>query len=86
METAMDIERYLNSAQHFFYTNTTLVIIVGVVLLIMTFLRPKDMFKLFAFCLFLMVAVYCISLFMGTIKSGSEQKDQMIYKTKDVVD
>ena len=43
------------------------------------------MFKLVAFCLFLGVVFYCITLLVDTVSTGSDQKDQMIYKSKEVL-
>lgn len=57
---------------------------MGVVALLFYF-RPKEMFRLSAFCLFLVVAFYVMTLLIGTVGSGSKQKDQMIYKSKQVL-
>jgi hypothetical protein len=43
------------------------------------------MFKLAAFVLFIAAVFYMITLFAGTLSTGSKQKDQMIYKSKDVI-
>lgn len=43
------------------------------------------MFKLVVFCLFLVVAFYCIILLAGALSTGSDQKDKMIYKSEEVL-
>lgn len=56
-----------------------------VVLAALFYFRPKDMFKLVGFCLFMVVVIYIMSLLLETIGSGGKSKDQMIYKSRDVV-
>lgn len=62
--------------------NPTLALGVAAVVAALFFFRPKDMMKLVGFCLLLVVVAYVIGLIVGTIGSGSQQKDQMIYKTQ----
>jgi hypothetical protein len=35
------------------------------------------------FCLFIVAVFYVITLFTSTLSTGSKQKDQMIYKTRE---
>lgn len=58
---------------------------IGAFILILFYIRPKEMFKLAAFCLFIAVVFYFIGLFTGAVNTGSQQKDQMIYKTREAL-
>lgn len=62
--------------------NPALALGAAAVVVALFFFRPKDMMKLVGFCLLLVVVAYVIGLIVGTIGSGSQQKDQMIYKTQ----
>lgn len=63
------------------------VIGIGVALLVLAlfYFRPKEMFKLLGFCLILVVGFYLMTLLVGTVGSGSKQKDAMIHKTRDAI-
>ena len=79
------LNEYLQSARAFLYTNPIVAVVISVILVTLIFSRPKEMFKLVAFGLFIAVVFYFITLFAGTLSTGSKQKDQMIYKSKDVI-
>ena len=80
----MFAEQLLN-ALTFLQTNPVIAVIIGAIVLLLFLSKPKEMFKLVAFCLFLVVVFYCITLLAGTLSTGSDQKDQMIYKSKEVL-
>jgi len=65
--------------------NPAIVVIVASLVATLFFLKPREMFKLILFSLFIMVIFYFITLFTGTVNSGSKQKGQRIYKPKDVI-
>ena len=50
------------------------------------YFKTKEMIKLVLFGLFIVVIFYFITLFAGTLSSGSKQKDQMIYKSRGIID
>lgn len=79
------LEEQLLNALAFLQTNPIIAAIIGTIVLLLFFSKPKEMFKLVVFCLFLVVVFYCITLLAGTLSTGSEQKDQMIYKSKEVL-
>jgi len=81
----MTIENLLALARNFYATHTALALGILAFLALVTFLRPKEMFKLYITLLLLAAALYMISLFAGTVKSGSSQKDRMIYKTREAI-
>jgi hypothetical protein len=58
---------------------------IAVVIVVLFYFRPKDMFKLLGFCLFLVVAFYLMTQLVGLVDSGSKQKDQMTHKTSEAV-
>ncbi len=65
--------------------NPIIAVLVGVVVLILFYSKPKEMFKMVAFCLFLAFVFYCITLLAGAVRSGSDQKDRMIYKSEEAI-
>jgi len=76
------LEEQLQTSITFLQSNPIVAAIIACVLAVLFFCKPKEMFKLLAFCLFMAFVFYCISIFAGTVNSGSKQKDQMIYKTQ----
>lgn len=76
---------YLQSARAFLHTNPIVAVIAGVILVVLFYSKPKEMFKLVGFCLFVTAVFYGILLLVETVSTGSSQKDQMIYKSKDVI-
>jgi len=58
---------------------------IAIVIVVLFYFRPKDMFKLLGFCLFLVVAFYLMTQLVGLVGSGSKQKDQMTHKTSDAM-
>jgi len=79
------LKEQLMNALAFLQTNPIIAVIVGMVVLALFYSKPKEMFKLVGFCLFVAFAFYCIILLLETVSTGSSQKDQMIFKSKDVI-
>ena len=79
------LNEYLQAAGTFLYTNPIIAVVIGVILVVLFYSQPKEMFKLTAFALFIAVVFYVITLLAGTVDTGSKQKDQMIYKSRDVI-
>lgn len=79
------IEERLNDLLYLLQANPLITGAIGGVLLVLCYFKPKSMFKLVAFCVFLSLAFYFITLFVGTLDTGSKQKDRMIYKSRDVL-
>jgi len=59
--------------------------LAGVILALFYF-RPKEIGKLVLLGLFIIVIFYFITLFAEMLDVGSKQKDQMIYKSRNVID
>ncbi len=76
------LEEQLRNILVFLQTNPIVAVVIGAVILLLFYSKPKEMFKLVGFCLFIVVVFYFITLFASTVGTGSKQKDQMIYKTK----
>jgi hypothetical protein len=76
---------YLQNALIFLQTNPIITVAIAVLLLALFYSKPKEMFKLAAFCLFIAVVFYFITLFTETINTGAQQKDNMSYKSKKVL-
>jgi len=79
----MNVEVLLQQAIDYSQRNTTVVIVIGVVLAILTIYKPKTMMKLYGACLLAIIGLYLLSLLGGVLSSGIEQKDRMIYKTRE---
>lgn len=65
--------------------NPAVALVAAGIVATLFYFKPREMFKLLLFGLFITVIFYFITLFSGTISSGSKQKDQMIYKSRDVI-
>jgi len=79
------LNEYLQTARAFLQTNPIIAVVIGVIVVMLFYSKPKEMFKLVAFGLFIAVVFYFIALLTGTIDTGVKQKDQMIYKSRDVL-
>ena len=79
------LEEQLLNTLAFLQTNPIIAVIAVMVVLALFYSKPKEMFKLVGFCLFVTIAFYCIILLVETVSTGSSQKDQMIYKSRDVI-
>lgn len=75
-------EQHLQNTLALLQGNPAIAAGVAIVIAALFFFRPKDMLKLVGFCLLLVIVAYVIGLVIGTIGSGSSQKDQMMYKTQ----
>ena len=80
------LEEYLQNTLAFLQTNPIIAVVIGAIVVSLFYFKPKEMFKLLAFGLFMAVVFYCLTLFMETVSSGSKQKDQMIYKSIKVLE
>jgi len=78
-------EEQLLHALAFLQTNPIIAVIIGAITLLLFLSKPKELFKLVAFCLFLVFVFYCITLLAGTLSTGSDQKDKMIHKSEEVL-
>jgi len=79
-------EEHLQSTLYFLKTNPIVAVVIGIVLVFCFYSKPKEMFKLVVFCLFVAVAFYFITMMAGVIGSGAQSKDEMIYKSKKLAD
>ena len=79
------LEEQLQNILAFLQTNPIIAAVIGAFLLLLFCSKPKEMFKLLAFCLFIIVVFYFLTLFAETVSTGSKHKSQMIYKSKKVL-
>jgi len=79
----MNVEDILQQAIDYSHQNTTMVIVIAVVLAILTIYKPKTMMKLYGACVLALIGLYLLSLLGGVLSSGIKQKDRMIYKTRE---
>lgn len=78
-------EEQLQNIYIFFQTNPIIAASAGVLVIVLFYFKPKAMFKLVGFCLFIVVVFYCLTLLAGTVGSGTAKKDQMMHKTKEAL-
>lgn len=78
-------EEQLQNILSLLHTNPIVAVAVGAVVVVLFYFKPKEMFKLLGFCLFMVVVFYFLTLFSETVNTGSKHKDQMIYKSRDVI-
>ena len=78
-------EEHLQNTIALVQGNPVIGIGIALVVLALFYFRPKEMFKLLGFCLILVVGFYLLTLLIGTVGSGSKQKDTMIHKTRDAI-
>ena len=77
------LEDQLRNALTFLQANPIIAAVIAAIVLLLFYSRPKDMFRLVIFCVFMAVVFYFITLIAGTLSTGSKQKDQMIYKSQE---
>jgi len=82
----MNFEAILQQVIAYGQRNTTLALVVAAVLVLLTLLRPKTMMKFYGVCVLILVGLYLLTLLSGVLSSGTQQKDQMIYKTREAID
>jgi 4-hydroxybenzoate polyprenyltransferase len=79
-------EAQLQNILAFLQTNPVIAVAIGAVVVVLFYSKTKEMCKLVGFCLFIAVVFYFLTLLAGTVSTGSKHKDQMIYKSKDVIE
>jgi uncharacterized membrane protein len=78
-------EEHLHKTVELLLDNQGISIGFAIVIAVLFYFRPKDMFKLLGFCLMLVVAFYLMTQLAGVVGSGSKYKDQMTHKTSDAM-
>ena len=76
----------INFAVNFYHEYSIVVIVVGVILLIIAYNKPKESFKFAIFLVIMACVIYAVDLFGESVDVGKKNKDQMIEKTKGLVD
>lgn len=73
-------------AVSFYHEYSIVVIVVGVILLIIAYNKPKESFKFAIFLVIMACVIYAVDLFGESVDVGKQNKDQMIQKTKGLAD
>jgi 4-hydroxybenzoate polyprenyltransferase len=81
----MVFEAQLQNILALFQANPIIAVAGGGIVVVLFYFKTKEMFKLVGFCLFIAVVFYVLTLLAGTVSTGSKHKDQMIYKSKEVL-
>jgi len=79
------LEEQLHSISILLRSNPGMALLLAVVVVVFFYFRPKAMFRLTLFSLFIVLVFYFIIQIAGMISTGSQQKDRMIYKSRDVI-
>lgn len=77
------LEEQLKNSLVLLQDNPIIAAVIVMIVLVLFYSRPKEMFRLVIFCVFMAVVFYFITLIAGTLSTGSKQKDQMIYKSQE---
>ena len=70
----------------FYHEYSIVVIVIGVVLLIIAYNKPKASFKFAIFIVIMACVLYAVGLFGKSVDIGTKNKDQIINKTKNLAD
>ena len=79
------LEEQLHSILILLRSNPGLALILAVIIVVLCYFRPKAMFRMVLFGLFIALVFYFITQLAGMVNTGSQQKDRMIYKSRDVI-
>ena len=82
----MSFERFLNDALTLFWQYPVLFGILAVVLLFIMYKNQKASFKFIILLLVLVAFFYAVGLFSDFFSTGSKNRDQMINKTKNMIE
>ncbi|RJX27577.1 MAG: hypothetical protein C4531_13615 [Desulfurivibrio sp.] len=82
----MDINALIASCQLFFQDHKAMAAALVAALALFGYLKPKIFFKLLLLALFAGVVLYIVSLLGESSTTGIEQKDQMMYKSKEILE
>lgn len=79
------LEEQLHNLLALLRGNPAVAVVAAGIVAALCYFKPREMLKLALFGLFIMAIFYFVGLFAGTVNTGSKQKDQMIYKSRDVI-
>ena len=79
-------ENIVQYAVGFYHEYSIVVIVIGVVLLIIAYNKPKASFKFVIFIVIMACVLYAVGLFGDSVDIGKKNKDQMVNKTKNLGD
>ena len=79
-------ENLVDYAINFYHEYSIVVIVIGVVLLIIAYNKPKESFKFAIFLVIMACVIYAVGLFGKSLDIGKENKSQVIQKTKSLED
>ncbi len=82
----MNLDRLLNDAFGIYHQYPIVVASVAVVLIFLVYKNVKASFKIVLLFLFLAAFFYAISLFGDVFSTGAKNRDQMINKTRKLID
>jgi 4-hydroxybenzoate polyprenyltransferase len=79
------LEEQLYALLDLLLSNPVFALLLAVIVVALCYFRPKAMFRLALFSLFIVLVFYFIAQLAGMVSTGSQQKDRMIYKSRDVI-
>jgi len=78
------LEEQLHNTLALLRGNPALAVAVALIVAGLFYFKPREMFKLALFGLFITVVFYLITLLADTVSTGSKDKGEMIYKTRNI--
>ena len=82
----MSFERFLNDASRLLWQHPILFGVLAVVLLFLVYKNQKASFKLMILLLALAAFFYAVGLFSDVFSTGSKNRDQMINKSRNMIE
>jgi hypothetical protein len=79
------LEEQLHNTLALLRGNPALALAIALIVAGLFYFKPREMFKLALFGLFITVVFYFITLLADTLSTGSKEKGEMIYKTKNII-
>ena len=82
----MDFNTLFERCQYYFQNNSIVALAIIAALALFGYLKPKAFFKVLMLALILGGVLYIISLLGESTTTGIQQKDQMMYKSKEILE
>ena len=82
----MDFNTLIEKCQFYFQSHTAIALALIAAICLFGYLKPNIFFKLLMLALFLGVVLYIVTLIGESATTGLEQKDQMMHKSKELLE
>ncbi len=79
-------DRLISYFVSFYHEYSIVVIVIGVILLIVAYNKPKESFKFAIFLVIMACVLYAVGLFGDSIGLGQKNKSEAVNKTRQLID